>query len=1312
MFQASWLRPFRSAVQRAKAPRARRRPPRAPRPVQLSGTALEDRTLPSVMLTPDALAVRGSNGAVVSNTGAISDNSPGATVTLTASEGAISQSGSGTWSWSETTPAGAAHTGPVTIYATDSQGATAAAEFWLNVGQVFLVTNTGDNGVVDPDVGAGTGTLRQAIVDADAADTTGGPSLIAFAIPTTDAGYGADSPGAFTIQTHSALRPITKSVVIDGYTQAGASPNTLLGPCALGSTDSTLNPQNYGDNAVLKIELDGKCAGDSAGLVLGADHITVQGLVINRFAEPAISSGVSGQPTPNGDVIRGNFLGTDVTGTQALGNGGAEVDLAGSGPVTVGGTNPADRNILSAARANSRQGGYGINLFFGGGAVVQGNFIGTDVTGLRPLGNQTYGIYDLSVGGNTIGGANPGASNVISGNDGAGVYVGTTSTDLFAGNFIGTDVTGTAALPNGYDGGVYAIQPLTFGGPGAGNLVSGNGAIGISLNRGNSVVQANLIGTDVTGTRPLGNAGAGMLLLAGGNTIGGLGSDYRNVVAANGGGLVIESSGNTVQGNFIGTDITGTQALSNRTGVEIDAGANNNIIGGTDPKARNIISGNGDSFGGGGVYLTSSGSSNVPTGNQIEGNYIGTDVTGEAALGNGTDVFLATGSNNVISSNTISASTSGPGVWINSNGLAAGLTSGNMVQGNWIGTDATGRQVLGNAGAGVNVNAGTNTQVTDNVIAGTGVVVNGLGGAYGNQIEANHIGTDADNALDLGVRDAGVVVFASSGNTISGNVVAHSSGNGVELGSRDYGPASNNTVSGNTIALNGRAGVSILAGDGDSVLANSIHDNGGPGIDLGNDGVTPNDSAGHTGPNLFQNFPVLSGAEAGRSVTVAGTLTSQPDATFTLDFYANPTASHFYSGSPAATGFYGEGQYYLGSATVTTNAAGTASFAVDLDASGLPGGSVPQGWVISATATDAQGNTSEFSRDVTAQLPTASPGGPYVIYEGGSLGLDGSGSSDPVGHPLTYSWTINGQANAASGVNPTLSWSQLQALGITDEGGPVAVQLSVDDGHGHVVAAAATLSVLDAPLSAAGLSVNATEGSSFMAALARFNDAGGAEDVTATIAWGDGSSCAGVIASDGHGGFTVSGGHTYAEEGSYNPVVTLADQGGSTATATATVQVADAPLTGTGTSLVAVPAQPLSNVLVATFSDPGSDGTPADYSATITWGDGDTTAGITITPDAQVAGQFDVYASKTNPYALTGSYAVQVTIRDVGGASTAVASTARVSSVAVVPDPIGGGQLLLVGGTPGGDTIVVSPGSGGVPAQATDLTVTINGVAR
>src|SRR5262249_44677687 len=155
-----------------------------------------------------------------------------------------------------------------------------------------------------------------------------------------------------------------------------------LGPSALGATDSTAHPDNYRDNAVLMIELNGSYAGNVSSLWVASDNVTVQGLVINRFAALGILV------TKDHDTIQGNVLGTDVTGTQALGNGGADIqgDFEAS-QLLIGGTVPAARNLIAGAMAVPGYAGDGVVLFGDPGVqqTVQGNFIGTDLSGKNPL---------------------------------------------------------------------------------------------------------------------------------------------------------------------------------------------------------------------------------------------------------------------------------------------------------------------------------------------------------------------------------------------------------------------------------------------------------------------------------------------------------------------------------------------------------------------------------------------------------------------------------------------------------------------------------------------------------------------------------------------------------------------------------------------------------------------------------------------------------------------------------------------------------------------------------------------------------------
>jgi titin len=319
---------------------------------------------------------------------------------------------------------------------------------------------------------------------------------------------------------------------------------------------------------------------------------------------------------------------------------------------------PDGRNLISG-----NQTGIDVSGGAGSGNVIEGNLIGTNASGTSALGNtgsgidNTFGPFGLLIGGTT-----PGAGNVISGNQAYGIVGGGHGGVVVEGNYIGTDVTGTQALGNAAAG---ILGGNTIGGAvaGAGNVISGNG-IGIRAG-GNEVIQGNLIGTDYTGTKAIGNSSYGILSQDGGNNIviGGLDTNTPGQALTGGGNLIsgnptgIHFSGNigynngssgiVIVGNYIGTDITGMTAtgsdgnpLGESVGVELANLVSQSTIGGTTPAARNIISGNttygihiGDLSGGTGVDL--------PSNNVVEGNYIGTNVLGNKSLGNGLGVFLS-----------------------------------------------------------------------------------------------------------------------------------------------------------------------------------------------------------------------------------------------------------------------------------------------------------------------------------------------------------------------------------------------------------------------------------------------------------------------------------------------------------------------------------------------------------------------------------------------------------------------------------------------------------------------------------------------
>ena len=296
-----------------------------------------------------------------------------------------------------------------------------------------LVTNTNDSG---------DGSLRNAITLADA--VTSGIDTIDFAIPGT---------GVHTIAPLSDLPAITAPFTIDGYSQPGASSNTLA----------------VGDNAKIMIELSGNGAGTTAhdAFSITAGGTTVRGLAINRFGGDAFA--VSGGA---GDSIAGDFVGTDPTGTIGEGDGTSEFEsiLVNASGLTIGGPATADRTIVSDSAL------YGIRLQSGTGDVIENSYVGTDSSGTVALPTHSIAIYDAGASNITIGGTTAALRNVISGNQSNAIALVSTAGNVVEGNYIGTDASGTVALANGSDGIVISVGGNTIGGnqAGAGNVISGN----------------------------------------------------------------------------------------------------------------------------------------------------------------------------------------------------------------------------------------------------------------------------------------------------------------------------------------------------------------------------------------------------------------------------------------------------------------------------------------------------------------------------------------------------------------------------------------------------------------------------------------------------------------------------------------------------------------------------------------------------------------------------------------------------------------------------------------------------------------------
>ena len=577
------------------------------------------------------------------------------------------------------------------------------------------------------------------------------------------------------------------------------------------------------------IELDGNLLATLStnhGLTIdvGGGGSTIRGLVINNSG----ADGIKIELGADGNTIEGNYIGTNVAGNAAAANAddGIEVDS----------NNNVIRNNLISGNTD-----VGLLLHGGDGNVVVGNLIGTDAAGLVAIspalqGSARNGITIRNgADSNIIGGTTAAERNIISGNQDDGV-------------FIASDA-------------------------GAGNVILGN-----------------YIGVDITGAAALGNAGQGIAIQGASNTIGGTAAGAGNVISGNAAeGILITgttAASNLVQGNYIGTDATGMAPLGNALdGVLISAGADTNVIGGTNATYRNVISGNT----GNGVRITGVGTLS----NDIRWNYIGINANATATLGNAQDGIRIDGSaDNVdIYNNTIGGNL-GDGIQVDGSG-----TNSTIIRVNEIGTDSTWTQDFGNAGHGIYVSNGPlDTRIGNNAIA------------------------------------------SSTANTVYNN-----DGDGIRI---EGASTTTNYIQINRTYNNGGLGINLVGGTEDAF------------------GVTQNDNLdADTGANNLQNYPVITSATTnGTNVTVNWTLNTAASQT-------NRYAIFFYVSQVADASGNGEGQRYIGMVpTVSTNASGNASGAITF----VPGINndlsmgVSAGWVVTANVWDRTTNdASEYGVAVT-----------------------------------------------------------------------------------------------------------------------------------------------------------------------------------------------------------------------------------------------------------------------------------------------------------------------------------------------------------
>ena len=600
---------------------------------------------------------------------------------------------------------------------------------------VWTVNQVTDNG------SGANGTLSWAIMKVDGS-APGDTNTINFNLATPE------------ITITGALPAITQPVTIDGWSQNNGTPGA----------DVLING-----------------AGDASnGLTVNTGGCTIRGLAIDQFGGNGI---VLNNPIGSSDIVYSCNIGTDLTGIK----GG--VGNSGNGILIQGPTNEiGDACYWNVISGNARSGIY----IMGANAqsnTIDGNYIGVDDTGLTAMANGGNGIsIDTGAGNNTIGGQGPQVpSNVISGNTLNGVYISSSNSNQVLGNYIGVGVDGSTLAANGGSG-VTVTNSGTgnmIGMANNGNVISGNTKWGVYLSGGSNLsgnaILANLIGTDSTGTAQKGNQQGGIAInSAPSNAIGGNSASMMNVISGNAGnGITISGTGannNMVGVNLIGTNKAGTAGLGNgNDGIYV--ATNNNTIGAagaTTPPT--IISGNGND----GIEIVGGNS------NTVVNCYIGTDITGEIKIRNTNDGLGIGNNQGVGSTNNTIGGTAGVG-WLNviSGNGGDGVSiwqysTGNVLVGNYIGTDKTGNakfggiNSLGNVGNGVYVWGSNNTIGAAQAGPGSNVISNN--GGYGvymvgsnNLVQNNNIGLGADGSTVLANTNGWRFLGGGTGNVWNNN---------------------------------------------------------------------------------------------------------------------------------------------------------------------------------------------------------------------------------------------------------------------------------------------------------------------------------------------------------------------------------------------------------------------------------------------------------------------------------------------------------------------------------------------------------------
>ncbi len=885
------------------------------------------------------------------------------------------------------------------------------------------VTNTND---------AGPGSLRDAI---DQANASAPDSKIAFNIP---------GPGVHVIQPLKALPDITNSMVIDGYTQPGASQNTL----------------SQGDDAVIAIQIN-------------TNLVVRQSVLIRGLAIPSIALNADNAE------LRGNFIGVDASGTKKLPNNYG-IYLSSSFSHQIGGTQPADRNLI--ASDSQAIAGFGAPNPFGPSpdfTRIQGNYIGTDRSGTASIGAKGIGIAIVEML-QIIGGTEPGAGNVIAFNaGGAGVRVGgrakwvsVLGNSIFSnggpgieGGDPGPNITkadiGSTQVQGSFSGSanteyrieIFSNHSCDPSGFGEGETFlgfatmktdpAGNGTFSATLSRAlavGDVLTATATSSNVmTDPNRVNTSMFSHCVVAGPPVDLGIVATSQNPVVALSNALftvtITNNSPSAASGIFVTVPLPknaqfapGASGWSNdfskatfflpslapnsaasttfvlqfsqvglaKTSFEIvadqiDVNQSNNraTVGSTVVNAapRTFIVTNTAESGPGSfdqaVFDAQRGvggdtiAFNIPGSgvHKISGTFYNIykplTIDGYTQPGSSPNT-LANGNNSVLlidfgagflSLSGGSSTVRGlvlPGIYLSG---TSGLEGGhNVVEGCFIGTDPTGRAANTNlningdtVGAGVDIRGADDTRIggpspaSRNIISANHVPNDAAAAvrtdAADTVIQGNYIGTDVTGSAPLGNAGAGIFFF---GNLQAGGLVGGT-----------------NPGEGNVIAFNQGPGVVIGTGAHDvSVLGNSIYNNDGIGISVAARSASISNTPRTNAPNGLLSAPIITNVGTGPNLTrVQGAIQGSSSQTYRLEFFSSP--------SNVKAFFQSEGKTYLGSVNLTTDATGRGLFDVNFAVNSE---------LVSATATDFEGNTSSFFTFTPTSSRCFQPGDLFVGF--------------------------------------------------------------------------------------------------------------------------------------------------------------------------------------------------------------------------------------------------------------------------------------------------------------------------------------------